>query len=150
MRKLAEAHRLCHSQLGLGATKPGQPCVAFKQKACRGACVGKEAVSLHSARLMSALAKFKVADWPYQGPIALIERDEFGMREDYHLVDRWRYLGCAHDEASLHELLENRGQNETGFDPDCYRLINKFLRAGKLRVLALPPAPSSLGDFERH
>ena len=142
LRKLAEAHRLCHSQLGLGATKPGEPCVAFKQKTCRGVCVGKEAVSLHSARLMSALAKFKVADWPYSGPVALIERDEFGMREDYHLVDRWRYLGCAHDEASLQELLENRSQDEIGFDPDLYRLINKFLRAGKLRVLALPPAPS--------
>jgi DNA polymerase-3 subunit epsilon len=142
LRKLAEGHRLCHSQLGLGAAKPGEPCVAFKQKACRGACVGKEAASLHSARLMSALAKFKLAEWPYCGPVALIERDEFGMREDYHLVDRWRYLGCAHDEASLNELLENRGQNETGFDPDCYRLIYKFLRAGKLRVLALPPAPS--------
>ena len=147
LRKLAEAHRLCHSQLGLGATKPGEPCVAFKQKTCRGVCIGKEAVSLHSARLMSALAKFKLADWPYAGPVALVERDEFGMREDYHLVDRWRYLGCVHDEASLYEQLENRGPNETGFDPDLYRLINKFLRAGKLSVLALPPA-QSLGEFE--
>lgn len=149
LRKLAEGHRLCHSQLGLGAAKPGEPCVAFKQKACRGACVGKEAASLHSARLMSALAKFKLADWPYAGPVALIERDEFGMREDYHLVDHWRYLGSVHDEAALHERLENLDKNESGFDPDVYRLINKFLRAGKLRVLALPPAPS-LGEFERH
>ena len=145
LRKLAEGHRLCHKQLGLGATKAGEPCVAFKQKTCRGACVGKEALSLHSARLMSALAKFKLADWPHQGAVALIERDEFGMREDFHLVDHWRYLGSAHNEAALHELLENR--NEAGFDPDIYRLINKFLRAGKLSVIALPPA-RSLGEFE--
>lgn len=104
---------------------------------------------MHSARLMSALAKFKLAEWPYCGPVALIERDEFGMREDYHLVDHWRYLGSVHDEAALHERLENRGKNESGFDPDVYRLINKFLRAGKLRVLALPPAPS-LGEFENN
>ena len=149
LRKLADAHRLCHNQLGLGAAKAGDACIAFKQKACRGVCVGKEAVSLHSARLMSALAKFKIADWPHQGAVALIERDEFGMREDYHLVDRWRYLGCAHNEAALHELLETRSEDrdEIGFDPDIYRLINKFLRAGKLSVLALPPA-LSLGQFE--
>ena len=147
LRKLAEAHRLCHKQLGLGAAKAGEACVAFKQKACRGVCVGKEAVSLHSARLMSALAKFKLADWPHKGPVALIERDEFGMREDFHLVDHWRYLGCVHDEASLHDLLQTRSTGEAGFDPDIYRLINKILRAGKLSVLALPPA-QSLGQFE--
>ena len=136
LRKLAEAHRLCHSHIGLGAGKPGEACIAYKQKTCRGVCIGKETVSLHSARLMTALAKFKLSDWPYAGPIALIERDEFGMREDFHLVDRWRHLGTVHDEAALYTLLENRA-GETGFDPDHYRIINKFLKAGKVRVLPL-------------
>ncbi len=145
LRKLAEAHRLCHSQLGLGTAKSGEPCVAFKQKLCRGACVGKEPLNLHSARLMAALAKFRLAPWPYDGPVALIESDEFGMRKDFHVFDRWRYLGSAHNEASLHELLERR--NDAGFNPDLYRLFNKFLRAGKLRVLALP-ASQSLGEFD--
>jgi DNA polymerase-3 subunit epsilon len=137
LRKLAEAHRLCHSHLGLGAGKPGEACVAYKQKTCRGVCIGKEAVSLHAARLMTGLAKFKLNPWPYSGPIALIERDEFGMREDFHLVDHWRYLGTVHDEAALHTLLENRA-SEMVFDPDHYRIINKFLKAGKVRVLPLP------------
>ena len=129
LRKLAEAHRLCHNQLGLGTAKAGEACVAFKQKICRGACVGKEPLSLHSARLMTALAKFKRSDWPYAGAVALIERDEFGMREDFHLVSFWRYLGTVHNETALHELLENR--NETPFDPDIYRIINKYLKAGR-------------------
>jgi DNA polymerase-3 subunit epsilon len=135
LRKLAEVHRLCHSQVGLGAAKAGEPCVAFKQKSCRGVCVGKESVALHSARLMSALAKFKLSAWPYAGPVALVERDEFGMREDFHLIDNWRYLGTAHDEAALHDLLEKR--NDQRFDPDLYRIINKFLKAGKLRIFPL-------------
>ena len=67
--------------------------------------------------------------------VALIERDEFGMREDFHLVDHWRYLGTVNDEAALHELLETR--QDTPFDPDIYRIINKFLKAGKLRVQPL-------------
>ena len=136
LRKLAEAHRLCHSHIGLFAGKTGEACIAYKQKTCRGVCIGKEAVSLHSARLMTALAKFKLNDWPYAGPIALIERDEFGMREDFHLVDHWCYLGTVHDEAALHTLLENR-VSEIVFDPDHYRIINKFLKAGKVRVLQL-------------
>ena len=84
---------------------------------------------------MTALAKFKRSDWPYAGAVALVERDEFGMREDFHLVSFWRYLGTVHNEAALHELLETR--NETQFDPDIYRIINKFLKAGKLRVQPL-------------
>ena len=136
LRKLAEAHRLCHNQIGLGASKAGEACVAFKQKTCRGACIGKEALSLHSARLMTALAKFKLSDWPYTGAVALIERDEFGMREDFHLVNSWRYLGTVHDEMALNELLKTRNENQ--FDPDTYRIINKFIKAGKVRVLPLP------------
>lgn len=136
LRKLADAHRLCHSQLGLGEAVKGEACVAYKQKTCRGTCIGKEALSLHSARMMTALAKFKVKTWPYKGPVALIERDEFGMREDFHLIDRWRYLGTVHNEQALRERLEEHV--ETAFDADLYRIISKFLQSGKLRVLPLP------------
>ena len=136
LRKLAEAHRLCHSQLGLGEAAVGEACVAYKQKVCRGACVGKEALSLHSVRLMTALAKFKLKTWPYKGAVAVVERDEFGMREDFHLVDRWRYLGTVHSEQALSERLE--GGAATAFDPDIYRILNKFFQAGKVRIIPLP------------
>jgi DNA polymerase-3 subunit epsilon len=86
--------------------------------------------------MMTALAKFKVKTWPYKGPVALVERDEFGMREDFHLVHRWRYLGTVHTEQLLHERFEER--IEMSFDPDIYRIMSKFLQAGKLRVLPLP------------
>jgi DNA polymerase-3 subunit epsilon len=136
LRKLAEAHRLCHSQLGLGEAAKGEACVAYKQKICRGACIGKEAVSLHSVRLMTALAKFKLKNWPYKSAIAVVERDEFGMREDFHLVNRWRYLGTVHNEQALAERLD--GAAETPFDPDIYRILNKFFQAGKVRIIPLP------------
>lgn len=136
LRKLAEAHRLCHTHLGLGEAARGEACVAYRQKTCRGVCIGKEAVSLHSARLMTALAKFKLKNWPYSGPVALVERDEFGLREDFHVVDRWRYLGTVHNEQAMSELLEARV--ETAFDPDIYRILQRFVHAGKVRVVPLP------------
>ena len=139
LRKLADAHRLCYQQLGLDTKdRPGEACVAYRQKTCRGLCVGKESVSLHSARLMTALAKFKLGAWPYAGPVALVERDAFGMREDFHVLDGWRYFGTAHNEASLMALLEDR--RELAFDPDIYRIVSKHLKAGKIRVLPLPTA----------
>lgn len=140
LRKLAEAHRLCHHQVGLGNGKPGEACIAYKQRTCRGVCVGKEPVSLHSARLMAALAKHRIHPWPYPGPIALIERDEFGMREDAHVIDGWRHLGTAHDEATLQAILEHRQGNAMPlFDGDIYRIVGKYLKDGKLKVVALTP-----------
>lgn len=139
LRKLVEAQKLCHHHTGLGVSAPGEPCVGYKQRSCRGACIGKEPVSLHSARLMAALAKFKVTPWPYPGPVAVIERDEFGMREDFHLVNHWRYIGTAQNEQQLEDILGNRIDSGPGsaFDADIYRMLSKFLKAGKLRVLPL-------------
>ena len=135
LRKLAEAHKLCHGTLGLEDLKAGAPCPAFRQKRCKGVCAGKEAVSMHSARLITALAKFKLKPWPYPGPVAFVERDDFGTREDFHLIDGWRHLATVSDEAALHERLAEC--SEPPFDADIYRLLGKFLQAGKLRVVPL-------------
>ncbi|MFT3850435.1 MAG: exonuclease domain-containing protein [Propionivibrio sp.] len=132
LRKLAEAQKLCHHHTGLGIGKPGEACVGYKQRTCRGVCIGKESVSLHSARLMTALAKFKLNPWPYSGPVALIERDEFGTREDFHVISQWRHLGTAHNAQQLADILENRF--DPGFDADIYRILNKFMKAGKVRL----------------
>lgn len=135
LRKLVEAHHLCHSLCGLGNAKAGEACVGFKQRSCRGACVGKEPLSLHSARLMAALARSKVAAWPFGGAVALVERDEFGMREDFHIVDRWCHHGLVQSEFALRDALDHRPPRR--FDPELYRIIGKALKSGKLRVIPL-------------
>jgi DNA polymerase-3 subunit epsilon len=143
LRKLAEAHRLCHRFTGLDHGHAGKPCAAYQQQNCRGACIGKETVSLHSARLMAALAKYRIRPWPYPGPIALVERDEFGMREDAHVIDAWAYLGTASDETTLRSMLEGAERKDsepTPFDADIYRIVGKYLRDGRLRVIR-PPMP---------
>jgi DNA polymerase-3 subunit epsilon len=151
LRKIVEAHHLCFTLCGLGTAPAATACIGFKQKTCRGACVGKEPLSLHGARLMAALAKLKLNPWPYPGPLALVERDEFGMREDFHLFDRWRYLGSAHNENALQDLLEARQDREIEFDPETYRLVSRFLKTGKLRLCPLPAVPAKrqlLGQIE--
>ena len=136
LRKIAEAHGLCPIVLGLEkAAKPGRPCFAHQVGKCRGACVGKEAIGLHSARLMAALGKLKLQAWPYPGPIGLVERDDFTDTEEIHVVDGWRYLGSARDEAAVRDLLEKAG--EAGFDMDTYKLLKAHLGKGKMRVRPL-------------
>jgi DNA polymerase-3 subunit epsilon len=142
LRTLADAHRLCHKQLGLEGGARGAACTAYRQKNCRGVCIGKEAPVLHSARLITALARLKVRAWPYQGPVVLVERDAFGMREDLHLIDRWRLVGTVHNEEALHARLAD-GPTGHSFDPEIYRTISRFLQAGTVRVRPLPPFPSS-------
>lgn len=98
---------------------------------------------MHSARLMAAVARIRLAEWPYPGAAALIERDEFGMREDFHIVNRWRYLGVARSESAVAEILNQQGGQE--FDPEIYRVTSKYMKAGKIRILPLPAPAALLG-----
>ncbi len=136
LRKIAEAYKLCPILLGLEKpNKAPRPCFAFQVGQCKGACIGKEPRNLHSARLMSALAKMKVKPWPWPGPVGLIERDDFRDVEDVHVLDGWRYLGTAHDEAEVHAL-RDQGK-DVPFDMDIYKLLKTHLGKGKLKVRVL-------------
>lgn len=125
---LAKAHELCHSLLGLEQAKPGRPCFAHQLQQCRGACVGKEPASFHSARLMAALGRHRLAAWPFAGPAWIREGDEV------HLIDHWRPLGTARNEAELHALLETRAP---AFDRDAYRILLKA--CDRMRPLGAKP-----------
>jgi len=113
---LAKEHGLCHALLGLEKVKPAKPCFAHQLQQCKGACVGKEPVSFHSARLMAALGRQRLAPWPFAGPAWITEGDEV------HLIDHWRHLGTAHSEADLHALLDSKSP---AFDRDTYRILVK-------------------------
>lgn len=135
LRKIAEAHQLCLAVLGLEKTSaPGRACFAHQLHQCQGACIGKESIGLHSARLMSALAKLKLTAWPYPGAIGIAETDEVTGRRDIHVIRGWRYLGTAHDEADLAGLLECSGL--IAFDRDIYQVLVKHLK-GKVDIVPL-------------
>ncbi|MCU0933103.1 MAG: ethanolamine utilization protein, partial [Thiobacillaceae bacterium] len=135
LRKIAEAHALCPLLLGLEqAAKPGRACFARQIGKCRGACVGKEAIGLHSARLMAALAKHRLQTWPYAGPVGLVERDDLLDVEEIHVIDAWRYLGTARTEADVREILS--GARRAGFDLDVYKLLVARMSKACVRPLA--------------
>jgi DNA polymerase-3 subunit epsilon len=104
------------------------------------ACTGEEVVSPHGAWLVAALVRQRVRSWPYPGPIALVERDEFGMREEAHVVDAWGYLGTADDDAALRLLFAGAAERRDAarFDADIYRIVGKYLEEGRLKVIVAP------------
>lgn len=118
LTELAKEHHLCHSLLGLEKVKAGKPCFAHQLQQCKGACVGKEPMSFHSARLMAALGRHRLSPWPFTGPAWIREGGEV------HLIDHWRHLGTARCEADLHELLD---VPPPAFDRDAYRTLLKVL-----------------------
>lgn len=130
---LAGEHALCWRLLGW--EKRGGPCFARQVRKCRGACVGEETPQVHNLRLATALAPWRVADWPWDGRIAIRERSAENGREEAHVFDRWWHVGTARDEDELAALAETRIAIE--FDPDIYKIVQAFTRKRHASVIEL-------------
>jgi DNA polymerase-3 subunit epsilon len=142
---IARAKQLCLKVLGFedGAGS----CFAYQVGKCRGACIGKEPLILHSTRLQLALSSLKLKAWPFPGRIALRERDsqggapDFIRRTDLHVLDQWTYLGTARTEEEL--AAQRAAQSSPGFDADVYRiLVRYFAKNPKLDWIDLRDRPT--------
>ena len=134
LEELAHEQGLCWRLLGW--EKRGGPCFARQVKRCRGACVGEEAPAVHNLRLATALAPWRVADWPFAGRVAIRERHPDGTLEEAHVFDRWWHIGTARDADELAALAGTRTTIE--FDPDIYKIVQAFTRKRRGALLELP------------
>ncbi len=143
LEALAAEHGLCWRQLGW--EKRGGPCFARQVKRCRGACIGEETPQMHHLRLATAMAPWRVADWPWPGRAVVRERHPDGRFEEAHVFDRWRHVGTARDEEALAALLETRADDD--FDPDIYRIVRAFIEKHPGAVRAVPASRSRDEEF---
>lgn len=119
LTRQVEAQGLCKKVLGLEAPRKDiASCAAFPLGKCKGACVGREALTSHHARLLSGLSRVRFPSWPYGGPVGLPEGPEWAPA--LHVFDRWVYLGTIHDVSELPDLLM---ATKPAFDPDMAKLI---------------------------
>ncbi|TFV91667.1 ethanolamine utilization protein [Oxalobacteraceae bacterium OM1] len=135
LRSLAEKNALCLKLTHLETVAPGKPCSGYRARRCTGACIGIETSQRHALRLEHALSGVRVEPWPYRGPAAIIETASDG-RQDVHIVDNWSYLGTARAEDEIWHLLDETASRPR-FDADVYRLLQRALAKGKLRVRPL-------------
>ena len=136
LEAIAAGEGLCWRLLGW--EKRGGPCFARQVRKCRGACVGEETPEAHNVRLATALEARRVPDWPFAGPVAIVERDAARGLEEAHVVHQWRHLGTARDEGELLALAESGRLPE--FDPDVLKVLRRWLaeHPGRARPLHAP------------
>lgn len=139
LQKLVAQHELCGITCGLEpAAELGVACFGRQIRRCRGACTGEESPMQHHARLAHALEELRVRPWPYQGPMAIVERAEDGWTQ-LHVMDQWRYLGSLDDQH--HQLpapVPMPMPACAGFDVDSYKLVIQPYLLGLLELRALP------------
>ncbi|PHV11693.1 3'-5' exonuclease family protein [Chitinimonas sp. BJB300] len=150
LKKMADANKLCLWALGLekAGKRAGAPCFGMQAGHCRGACVGKEPMRTHQARLSAILAKARLQPWPFAGRIAIREQDPASIASDWHLFDHWVYLGTASSEVDFADLLA--ALPPAHFDVDIYRILSRFL-IGKhnLHIVPLPTVATNTGEEDR-
>ncbi len=126
---LVKDYSLCEKLLGLEKTKSA--CFAYRLGICKGACINKEGKLKYNLRFLEAFLKTKVKSWPFKGPILIKENME--EKFEYHLVDKWCYLGKYDSEDSRKEV----GEDEYQFDVDTYKILEKYLRQRKINIMPL-------------
>jgi len=141
--RIADEHALCRRRLGLERGRGTRPCFAYQIGRCRGACTGAEAAVRFNLRLTEALGPRRIRPWPWGGPIAVTEESPDGSHGEYHLIDRWRYLGSTRTEADAHELASD--PPETPFDRDHYRLLVRWVERHPRSVVPLD-LPNGIPD----
>ncbi|MFN2645854.1 MAG: exonuclease domain-containing protein [Burkholderiales bacterium] len=132
LRTLADEHALCLQTLGFDAKRQGA-CFRHQIGRCAGVCAARESIHAHHGRLAAALATLRTPQWPYAGPVGIVERDSTRDATELHAVDRWCYLGAARCEPDVAELLEQR----PAFDYDEYRILSRYLAKSGGRVVPL-------------
>jgi DNA polymerase-3 subunit epsilon len=91
---------------------------------------------LHDGRVRLALVALKLRPWPFAGAIGIRERSADGAGSVLHVIDRWRHLGTAADDADVADLLERTPA--LAFDADSYRIVARCLeRLGPRDVVVL-------------
>jgi DNA polymerase-3 subunit epsilon len=127
---LAADHALCLKTLGLegrrSAADDGAPCFNRQLNRCQGACVGDEPRADHAARLREALEPLRLPSWPYRGAVALVERNAGRFREDWHVFDRWCWLGTVKTIDAARGLAMT---SPRAFEADAARLAIRSLLA---------------------
>jgi hypothetical protein len=116
-------------------TAPPSPCFAYQVRRCLGACVGEEPDEAHAQRVAALLAPARIAAWPHEGAVALIERRADGLREDLHVFDRWCWLGTVASLDAAFALAAS--QTARVFDADVYRILRAALARSGCKVLTL-------------
>ncbi len=126
LARMVKEYNLCEKLLGLEKT-PGS-CFAHRLGICKGACMKKESVVKYLLRFTTAFSGLKVKPWPFNGPIAIEEKNLFTNKLEYFLVDKWCYFGDVHvdEHGNVKDVIK-----DVEFDLDVYNILRRFFNEEK-------------------
>lgn len=131
VRDLADLNKLCYGALGIEKLPAGKPCFRAMIQQCAGICRGDENSEAHLARFMAALEDLRVACWPFQGAVGLVERHS--ETTQVHVVRNWTYLGSVSELAQA-QVLDSMA---AGFDADGYKILCKPILTNAVEIVLL-------------
>lgn len=133
LARQADGQGLCKVVLGLEVPrKDTAACAGFAVGKCKGACVGREPLTSHHARLLAGLSRHRFPVWLFPGPVGLPEGPDWAPA--LHVFDRWSYLGTIHDQSELPELLL---ATRPLFDPQMVKLIRSVFKKRAAALIRL-------------
>lgn len=143
IQSISDEHSLCYQVCGL--EKPtNRACTSHQLKKCNGYCVGKQPALVHNVKLLQGFSALSLKTWPYEGPVALVEKTQEGESEHHLIVDNWCILGVAESAADYENIL--KGNPVPQIDKDIYRYLvaTVFAKSSAvtLVVLSLDPHAS--------
>lgn len=127
LRELVSDNKLCPKLCGLDRSK--KACFHYQLKKCKGACVNKEDICEYNQRVQSALSKYRLQVWPYNGAIGIKEHCKKKQATDIHIFDQWRYLVSVKSLNELKEGVDSDVSMGTTFDE--IKIIQSYIKKVK-------------------
>ncbi len=137
LQGISASNELCARMIGLDKGQGG--CFQYQLGRCKGACVGEEDVTRYNLRAQIAFHTLRLKRWPYDGVIAVQERNDFTGKAEFHLIHNWVHLGTIHGKAQLQQAQEylpggQCSDSKAHFEMDNYKLMVKYLLSPKYRL----------------
>lgn len=136
IQSISDEHSLCYQVCGLEKFT-SRACTSHQLKKCKGYCVGKQPALIHNVKILQGFSALSLKTWPYDGPVALVEKPQEGESEHHLIVDNWCILGVAESAADYEEILNSNPAPK--IDKDIYRYLvtTIFAKKSPVKLVAL-------------
>lgn len=124
--ELTRAYQLCPKLMGIEKGKGA--CFSYSLGRCKGACIGKEDAVSYNQRFETALERSKLSEWPFEGSI-VVPVNEAGETVVIH-----NWIVQQFNDGEGNKLIVDA---EPNFDLDEYKIIRRFIRENKSKIIQL-------------
>ena len=128
IQSISDEHSLCYQVCGL-ENPSSRACSSHQLKKCKGYCVGKQPALIHNVKMLQGFSALSLKTWPFDGPVALVEKTGEGESEHHLLINNWCILGVAESAEDYEEILKNNPTPQ--IDKDIYRYLVATIFARK-------------------